>query len=67
MSVAFRNASPHWVASCGLDVIEIGDNVRLSAIAVYAALALSHKHGDYNRYVPISWIVIARSLRTACR
>ena len=48
------------ICEAGRVVIEIEDNVRLSVSAVYAALALSHKHGDYNRYVPIIWMIIAR-------
>ena len=45
-------------------VIGIEDSVRLSASAVSASLALSHTHGDYNCSVPITWMVIARSLKT---
>ena len=49
-------------------VIGIGDNVRLSASAVNAGLALSHTHGDYNRRVLVVGMVIARVLKTVfCR
>ena len=41
-------------------MIWIEDGVRLSAGAVYATLALSHTHGDYNRRVPVFGMVIAR-------
>ena len=41
-----------------------GDNVRLSASAVYAALALSRKPGNYNCRVLVIGIVIARGLKT---
>ena len=42
----------------------IEDSVRLSASAVYATLALSHTHGDYDRRVLVFGMVIARSLKT---
>ena len=61
---AIRNASPHWVASRGLMRDRIEDSVRLSASAVYATLALSHTHGDYDRRVLVFGMVIARGLKT---
>ena len=64
MSGALRNASPHWVASRGLVYGRIEDNVRLSASAVYATLALSHTHGNYNCHAPVDGIVIARGSET---
>ena len=42
-------------------VIGIEDNVRLSASAVYAALALSRTHGNYNCHAPVDGMVIAPS------
>ena len=52
--------APIWEVFCGSGVIGIGDNVRLSAIAVYAALALSHTYGIYKCHAPVDGIVIAR-------
>ena len=63
MSVAFRIAGPHWVASCGWVRDRIEDNVRLSAGAVYATLALCHTHGNYNCHAPVDGIVIAPSTK----
>ena len=45
-------------------MIGIEDSVRLSASAVYATLALSHTHGDYNHRVLVFGMIIARSLKT---
>ena len=45
-------------------VFGIEDSVRLSASAVYASLALSHTHGDYNFRVLVFGMVIARGLKT---
>ena len=44
-------------------VFGIEDSVRLSASAVYASLALSHTHGDYDRRVLVFGMVIAPSLK----
>ena len=56
---------------CDGDIIGVGgvtigieDNVRLSASAVYASLALSHTPGNYNCQAPVNGIVIARGLKT---
>lgn len=65
MSVALRIASPRSAGVLWLERVRIGDNVRLSASAVYAALALSHTYGDYNCHAPVFGIVIARSSKTA--
>ena len=56
--------APALLASRGFGVIGIEDNVRLSASAVNAALALSHTHGDYNRRVLMFGMIIARGLKT---
>ena len=64
MSVALRNASPHWVASRGWVCDRIEDSARLSASAANAELALSHTHGDYNRRVLVFGMIIARGLET---
>ena len=48
----------------GKCVIEIEDNVELSARAVNAALALSRTYGNYNRRMLVIEIIIARSLKT---
>ena len=44
-------------------VIVVEDNVRLSAGAVYATLALSHTHGNYNCHAPVNGIFIAHGLK----
>ena len=44
-------------------MIGIEDSVRLTASAVYAALALSHTHGDYDRRVLVNEMVKTPSLK----
>ena len=56
--------APAVLAFGGKCVIEIEDNVGLSASAVYAALALSRTYGNYNRRMLVIEIIIARSLKT---
>ena len=41
----------------------IEDSVRLSASAVYATLALSHTHGDYDRRMLVFGMVKTPSLK----
>lgn len=45
-------------------MVEIEDNVELSARAVNAALALSRTYGNYNYRMLVIEIIIARSLKT---
>ena len=52
------------ISGAGGIVIGIEDNVRLSASAVFASLALSHTHGDYNRRVLVFGMIITRGLKT---
>ena len=51
----------------GCVVFGIEDNVRLSASAVYATLALGHTYGNYNCRMLVFGIVIARGSKAACR
>ena len=44
-------------------VIGIEDNVRLSASAVYATLALSRTYGDYDRRMLVNEMVKTPSLK----
>ena len=59
--------APIWKVFCGSGVIGIEDNVRLSASAVYATLALSHTHGNYNCHAPVDGIVIARGSKAVLK
>lgn len=52
------------ICEVGGVVVEIEDNVELSARAVNAALALSRTYGNYNYRMLVIEIIIARSLKT---
>ena len=52
------------ISGVGCVVIGIEDNVRLSAGAVYAALALGHTYGGYNCRMLVIGMIIARGLKT---
>ena len=55
--------APALLASCGRVCVRIEDSVRLSASAVFASLALSHTHGDYNHRVLVFGMVKTRDLK----
>ena len=52
------------ICGAGGVVFGIEDNVRLSASAVYASLALSHTPGNYSCQAPVNGMIIARGLKT---